>query len=572
MDYKQYYKRPDSIDTVIKYDFDTQDIISLIKRVDKDAAEKRYSKRFAKRLRGKDDLETCYNVWKFIKTNIRYIADPSGHEKVKSPHQTIQDGYGDCKSMSLLGVDLLRELGIDADYMFVAWKPFGEVQHVYIVTTKGIIIDAVHTRFNEEVKPFFNAKIVKMSKLSWIKGINTDNHLDSPLFTQRPFLNYHLMTEGDMFLHIQMEQLKLAEVVYPNSPNRKFWRKNIDLINNTLFAGLHSVRGIAWTPANDPVSMDVKRVIAYAQKNFTSASGILDLSRRRNPNSNGISGIDPAIQSLDLDIDFESCLRNESHTDPTTGEYTQNDWIDTVCNKQMTYKKAINEKWETGSHHFIYEFLKNPNQYPPVVAAKWLEHQKIVPETAKVSGLSNTNLREWSALGVARANAAKQLGLMNPEATIQQLYLGRNKDENEHIGFDPATIMLILAIISVATPALAGLIQTLKNQEPTAFQYMEKSFGSAVAANYKDFSNGKKGKEGDYLGLENPSGGGGKNPSGGGGGNPSGGDETVDDNLEGDNFIEKKTPNSFLDGMTTGEKVGAGVITAGILYALLNEK
>jgi hypothetical protein len=152
------------------------------------------------------------------------------------------------------------------------------------------------------------------------------------------------------------------------------------------------------------------------------------------------------------------------------------------------------------------------------------------------------------------------------------LYLGRNKDENEHIGFDPATIMLILAIISVATPALAGLIQTLKNQEPTAFQYMEKSFGSAVAANYKDFSNGKKGKEGDYLGLENPSGGGGKNPSGGGGGNPSGGDETVDDNSEGDNFIEKKTPNSFLDGMTTGEKVGAGVITAGILYALLNEK
>lgn len=134
-------------------------------------------------LRGDTDRDTLRNVWAFVRKNVRYRADQPGHERVKSPGALFGSGYGDCKSMSIAEVALLRSLGYEYRYRFTAYEP-GDFTHVYVVATtpggQDVILDAVHTRFDEEV-PYLRKKDIRPQPTG-IGNLPTNTAPRFPLF------------------------------------------------------------------------------------------------------------------------------------------------------------------------------------------------------------------------------------------------------------------------------------------------------------------------------------------------------------------------------------------------------
>lgn len=109
--------------------------------------------KYAEQFRGKDDLETCRNIWNFLKTRIRYVADQE-YQIVRLPSALLKTKEGDCKSYSVFTSAVLQCLGIPHHYMMTSYNKSNPTpSHIYVMTDSGIIIDAVWHSFNSE-KPY----------------------------------------------------------------------------------------------------------------------------------------------------------------------------------------------------------------------------------------------------------------------------------------------------------------------------------------------------------------------------------------------------------------------------------
>lgn len=162
---------------------DTGNIVQVI--MDMDAEADNYvDDEAAQCLRGSDDYETLRNVWKFVKYNIRYKADRRGAEKVKSPAALFRMGVGDCKSFSIAEAALLRSLGFKGiRYRFTSYNNNRDVTHVYVVVKhqgRDVILDAVHSRFDDEV-PYAYKKDIKAAKTG-ISGLPEHSTCPQPGF------------------------------------------------------------------------------------------------------------------------------------------------------------------------------------------------------------------------------------------------------------------------------------------------------------------------------------------------------------------------------------------------------
>lgn len=129
------------------------EIIKVILKADKESAQ--WTEDFAPLMRKGEDYKTLKSIWEFVRRNIRYVADRTGYEKIKSPGATWASRYADCKGMSVFVGSLLRNLGYEFYYKVVFYdKDRPEQGHIYpvaILEDCEVIIDAVHYRFNDEV-------------------------------------------------------------------------------------------------------------------------------------------------------------------------------------------------------------------------------------------------------------------------------------------------------------------------------------------------------------------------------------------------------------------------------------
>lgn len=157
---KDIFKPTALVKTLAKRNGDTDDIIHVIMSMD-GQSDAYINKRAAECLRGRDNYETLDNVWAFIKANVRYKADAPGKEIIKSPAALFKMGYGDCKSFTIAAIALMRALGIKNLYFRFAAYPDSkgrmktDITHVYARIGRSgreVILDAVHTRFDEEVE------------------------------------------------------------------------------------------------------------------------------------------------------------------------------------------------------------------------------------------------------------------------------------------------------------------------------------------------------------------------------------------------------------------------------------
>ena len=140
--------------TVVSESANVDAIIRLILEADRQSRP--FTAQFARYLKGKTDLDTLRNVWKFTREHIEYVRDAPGNEIVKSPGATWKDRFGDCKSMSVFIGSILANLGYRYKYRVAFYDPAKPEQgHIYPIayTSSGeVIVDAVNSRFNQEVR------------------------------------------------------------------------------------------------------------------------------------------------------------------------------------------------------------------------------------------------------------------------------------------------------------------------------------------------------------------------------------------------------------------------------------
>lgn len=130
-------------ETIKKYG-DTQDIINVLLKCDKDENWQRQTreiaKMFASTRKGMRDLCT------YVMKHIKYKIDPSGVQWLKSPSRSFDDGFADCKSLTLFINSVLRNKGLRYRIKFVGYGSEKQVSHVYsevYLNGKWIQLDTV---------------------------------------------------------------------------------------------------------------------------------------------------------------------------------------------------------------------------------------------------------------------------------------------------------------------------------------------------------------------------------------------------------------------------------------------
>ena len=126
---------------------------------------------FADRYKGKDEIETCKKIFDYLKNNINYKAD-GADQQVRLPSGLMRTAQGDCKSYSVFTSAVLSNLGIPHKLVYASYDPKDTTpSHIYVMTDKGCIIDAVYGKFNAEKKATY--KKYKKMNISYIAGVKS---------------------------------------------------------------------------------------------------------------------------------------------------------------------------------------------------------------------------------------------------------------------------------------------------------------------------------------------------------------------------------------------------------------
>jgi hypothetical protein len=127
--------------------------------------------------KGKTEAETCKKIFDYLKNQITYKAD-GADQQVRVPSGLIRTRQGDCKSYSVFTSAVLTNLGIPHKLVYASYDPADSTPtHIYVVTNKGCIIDAVYGKFNAEKKA--TSKKYKDMNISYISGVKSRRRIGS---------------------------------------------------------------------------------------------------------------------------------------------------------------------------------------------------------------------------------------------------------------------------------------------------------------------------------------------------------------------------------------------------------
>ena len=98
---------------------------------------------------GMDIDGKCQSVFAYLVDNVRYKLDPAGSQLIRTPYRLLEDGCGDCKSLTMFIVCCLHCLGISHKIRFVSFDDTNIYTHVYAVALdergEEIIMDVCET-------------------------------------------------------------------------------------------------------------------------------------------------------------------------------------------------------------------------------------------------------------------------------------------------------------------------------------------------------------------------------------------------------------------------------------------
>lgn len=149
------FPKPENKTVVLTENGYNNDIISGINLAFFSAVSQ--TRAMAQAFKGFNRLASAFNVWSFVKSNIRYNRDPEGMQMIKLPSRLLHEKEigADCKSFTLLCGSLLKNLGYPVTFRYVSYNSDPTPSHIYCITydkdNSPIIVDAVYKKFNAEL-------------------------------------------------------------------------------------------------------------------------------------------------------------------------------------------------------------------------------------------------------------------------------------------------------------------------------------------------------------------------------------------------------------------------------------
>jgi hypothetical protein len=134
-----------------------------------------HTKGIADVLQGKNDYETCRNIWQFVYNHIAYRKDKDGYEQIRSPARSWHDRKAgvDCDCYTTFISSILTHLGIRHKLRITKYHR-DYFQHIYPIAelqnNRQVVIDCVTDKFDYEV-PFSEKKDYKMD-LQYLNGLD----------------------------------------------------------------------------------------------------------------------------------------------------------------------------------------------------------------------------------------------------------------------------------------------------------------------------------------------------------------------------------------------------------------
>jgi hypothetical protein len=390
-----------------------------------------------------------------------------------------------------------------------------------------------------------------MTKIAIISGLNDNMGQSVP--DSMPFLNPLVFTQGEFDLMIAKQRLWLYNILMPQKA--KTWAKGANQIDYFLYKGVHG-----FTPYIGSVPKELKfvaKLIKDAPKRYKNAGEVIfrDVTKLRD-------GLDlDSLQGLDdWQNVFPKC-QEYGYWSGYGGANGTGGWVQTGVDMdcQMMHNRVIqlNDAFPKSAHHWIYQFINendanNPKITSQTAASKSVLHKNVNGMINNVWRVPTDSLVSWQRNCIVWHNSLNgSNGLLTPEQSIEFIKANPNFRMKEWDGksIDEIGLPFLAVLIPVvkclvaAVVAVTGLIQVVKDREPTALQTLSGfgnwSFGADGAdyAGFGDNGNGNNGS-GDNGNGNNGNGnnGGGDNGNGNNdNGNNGGGDNGKGNNNNGNN-------------------------------------
>jgi len=331
-----------------------------------------------------------------------------------------------------------------------------------------------------------------MTRISLIHAVPRDEYAHRGKNVASPVsIPYLSMTAGEMRLDLLKQRLTLLSQFYPEE---KTLRQGAQLVDAALKAGLH--RGVNFVGSIADQVQPVARIIAQSVRLTQPAAG------RFYGRASMVQGIGEIIPVADR---LKACLEATKKI-PIDKVWERMDAI-SKCKQAFEIETIFNERIEDVSHHVVY---KGINESYPVIPSRVFT--KLVLHNAGIGGMANTAelqnvlMSEWVENGIMFKNAAAGIGPVGSVTTSYYLSPDPDADLEKYtawqkqrgisgigaIGFDPATLITVIALIGAA---LGAAVEFLTKLQKAKFMAMASAQGFGTDA--------YKASTGDWTGGSN---------------------------------------------------------------------
>jgi len=153
---------------VIRGTQNARNIANQVKRAIIDS--KPQAEAIAFNFKGKNPLMSCFNVYNYCRTQIKYQKESANLQTAKTLTRILTDkkngySYGDCKHYTIFCSSILRALGIKTYLRLISQNFYNaEPTHIYcvaVINNKEVIVDGCMKTFDNEAqyKYKYNLKI-----------------------------------------------------------------------------------------------------------------------------------------------------------------------------------------------------------------------------------------------------------------------------------------------------------------------------------------------------------------------------------------------------------------------------
>lgn len=515
--------QPDGENVLRHKDGNTWDIINVIMSSDRKMSN--YMCDFAQQF--EPTYEGLYDLWYWVRKNIKYIADKPGYEKVKDPRVTWKDGFGDCKSFSLFVASVLRCIGVRYKYRFTSYNQNSDPTHVYVIAhLKGreIIIDSVHTKYDDEadyIKKWdkMPTRIYQLSGPGKIAIIGNARPTLAQRIADAPKgsapkrnININTLTGGQLTLELLDEQLRILSSFYGDPDGILQKARNIIFqakrgnfhYNNTLPTGYI-----------DPRLNILIEQIQQASKNIRINGthyriGEIPYERpgKYPENCNDIlnSPENKKLLSEFNQLSFQDPYKRDGKRYKELGEWRNKIYKDLEeCALSQEFAKLVDKRIGKTSHHVLYEFVDKPNEAPNTVGTKTVLHKLAITSISQLAYIDRSNVRIMVENGIMAENATKpDLNKITPKDSIDILKNASKLNDPRARINEPVTIAVaLIGLLTAAIKAAQQFKNDMKDKRKLAFEASNRGYGSlefsADGPDWSGFDSGIPGGPGSSL-------------------------------------------------------------------------